>query len=240
MLIQRTKKAINIVYCLFCFLALCFGEQITHYNEKNVKLSLQTKGSSLSQTAAETWNKEKGKEPVFIAEASFDFPKKADAMEKVSRIMRSFSSMQGITYYSNLKNKVEILYPECYTVSGPTSKKAIPDDTTGSLNGKTLYFFQEDNSLGSSVYQAAYIQTENEIRLQMKNLQALSMGIIKAVKPENLYMTLVVTEQYDTMKLYILVQADVISLPLIEEYVTKSFTARLDAISAWFLREYEK
>lgn len=240
MLRHYTKKAVNIVYCLFCFLAFCFGEQITHYNEKNVTLSLQPKNSTLSMSAPDYWNREKGTEPVFVAEGYEEFPKVDNAMEKLSRIMRSFSTLQGITYYSNTKKKTEVLYPKCYTVNGPESKTAIPDDSSGTLNGKTLYFFQEDNSLGSSVYKATYTQTEHEIRLQMKNLQALQIGIIKSVKPENLYMTLVVSEQYDTIRLYILVQADVVSLPLIEEYVSKSFTSRLDAISAWFRTEYEK
>lgn len=218
---------------------LCFGEQITHYNEKNVSLTMQP-DAPLAKTADRLWKTEKGTEPVFIAEAAFEFDKTDNAMEKVSRIMRSFSTMQGITYYSNLKKKTQVLYPKCYTVANATSKTAIPDDTAGSANGKTLYFYQEDNSLGSSVYKAMYSQSGNEIMLQMKNMQALSAGLVKAVKPESLYMTLVVSEQYDTMKLYILVQADVVSLPLIEDYVTQSFTARLDAISAWFRTEYEK
>lgn len=218
---------------------LCVGEQITHYGEKNVSLTLQP-DTPLAKSADKLWKTEKGTEPVFIAEATFEFEKTDNGMEKVSRIMRSFSTMQGIQYYSNLKKKVQVLYPRCYTVANATSKTAIPDDITGPVNGKTLYFFQEDNSLGSSVYKAVYTQSGNEIMLQMKNMQALSTGLVKAVKPEGLYMTLVVSEQYDTMKLYILVQADVVSLPLIEDYVTQSFTARLDAISTWFRTEYEK
>lgn len=239
MLKKLSKKAINIVYCLFCFLTLCVGEQVTHYKEKNVTLALQPE-TTLAQKADDAWNAEKGKEPVFIAEAVFEFEKTENALEKVSRIMRSFSTMQGITYYSNLKKKTQVLYPKCYTVADATSKTAIPDNTSGSADGKTLYFFQEDNSFGSSVYEATYTETENEIMLQMKNIQALSFSFIKAVKPENLYMTLVVSEQYDTMKLYILVQADVVSFPLIDSYVVKSFNSRLDSISEWFMGEYEK
>lgn len=239
MIRHSERKAINVVYCLFCFLTLCSGEQVTHYKEKNVALSLQP-DTPLSQKADDFWYADKDEDPVFIAEAAFEFEKKENAMESVSRIMRAFSTMQGITYYSNLKGKTQVLYPKCYTVSGPSSKTAIPDDEEGSADGKTLYFFQEDNSFGSSVYEATYTQTENEIMLHMENLNPLTFSFIKAVKPGNLYMTLVVSEQYDTMKLYILVQADVVSFPLIDSYVTRSFNARLDSISKWFMGEYEK
>lgn len=240
MLKSSTKKAVNIVYCLFCFLALCTGEQVTHYKEKNVQLSLQPE-TPLCERASEYWSESKKSDPVFVAETTYEFEKKPDSMERVSRIMRAFSTMQGITYYSNLKKKNCVLYPQCYTISNPSSKKAVSDDASkGSIDGKTLYFYQEDNSFGASVYKADYTQTENEIMLHMENQQAMSFGLIKAVKPENLFMTLVVSEQYDKMVLYILVQADVVSIPLIDSYVVNSFNARLDAISAWFRTEYEK
>ncbi len=189
------------------------------------------------------WYTNHSKDPIFLAEAVYTVEKKAGTegvsqINEISRIGRSFSTMQGIEYYSNTRKKMTVLYDECYTVASPTNRSAIADQTTGSADGKTIYYFQKDKSFGKSLYAASYRQTENELCFSSKNLDALSFTIFKAVQPEDLYLNLLITEQDSYFTVYILAQADFASIPMIDDFLEKSFMARLEAVYSWFKDSY--
>lgn len=237
---NKAKKTIITTICLFCFVSVFSQTKIAdklQYKEKAMELTLYPKGN-LGSLVPSIWEKYSDKSPIFISEIIFEFPLKENSMESVSKILRSFSTMEGLEYYSNSKGKNEILYPNCYTVDNPTSRKKIPDQIDGSSNNKTIYMFQEDNSFGKTLYEVNYLETENEILFTAINLDPLSVGFIKAVKPYSLLITIAVEEESDRVSVYLSIQANFASFSLVDKTIQRSLTSRVDAIAEWFKRSY--
>ncbi len=214
------------------------GETRVHYKENNVKLELSA-GTQLEKRAAGLWSETHKSEPAFIAEALYTIPKKSQSnqIEELSVIARSFSKMQGMKYISS-DGKEEVLYPEVWSVENDKSKKAVPDRTSGPVDGQTFYMWQKDQSFGGSIYQVYMEMTENQILLSELNLNPLYLAIVKAVDAKNLQVTLVITDKGSELSIYVLVKASVLKVPFIDNMVKSSFSSRLEAVANWFIRSY--
>lgn len=223
----------------------------TFLNDEVVKLSL-TPNTELSRKAVATWNSPEGN-PKFTTENLF-FLKKATlvanssnsencdtSINAVSKVVRSISKMKGMQYYSNGDKKWETLYHKSNLIDSLKTKRAIPDDLQGSANGKSYYCIQEDNSFGTCVYKLDYLQREgnlNEVSVCFTNAEPLKYGPITAVKPGNVKINLVVTEQDSYYIVYMFVQAKYPSIPFLESRLNRSFNARVDAIYKWFTMSF--
>lgn len=221
----------------------------TFNNEKDVRLTL-TPDTPLAKEAVHAWSSENSDKPAFLAENLYLLKKATlianssskenidTSLSAVSRIIRSISKMQGMQYYSNGDKKWETLYHQSYLVDSLENKKRIDDKTEGSSNGMQLYCLQEDNSFGTCIYRLNYRETEQEVSVSFTNAESLKYGPIKAVKPNNLKISLVVIESGDYYLVYMLVQAKYISFPLLEGRLNRSFNARIDAIYKWFTFQF--
>lgn len=239
----RTKKVLALsLGFLLCTLAFSQTSQRLLYKEPGAKPQLAP-DTELGADCWKGWYSNHSNDPVFLAEAVYTVQKKPGTegisqIDVISRIGRQFSTMEGIEYYSNTRKKMAVLYDECYTVTGPNNRGRIADRTEGSADGKTIYYIQKDKSFGRALYGATYRQTETELCFSSKNMDALSFTMFKAVKPEDLYLNLLITEQDDSFTVYILAQADFASIPMIDQFLEKSFMARLDAVYTWFKESY--
>ncbi len=240
---NQTKKVLAVsLGFLLCTLAFSQTAQRLLYKEPGAKPALAP-ATELGTDCWDGWYATHSHDPVFLAEALYTVQKKpgtegTSQIDVISRIGRSFSTMQGLEYYSNTRKKMAVLYDECYTVSSPSDRSRTADRTGGSADGKTIYYIQKDKSFGRALYGATYRQTETELCFSSKNIDPLSFTVFKAVKPEDLYLTLLITEQEDSFTVYILAQADFASIPMIDQFLEKSFMARLDAVYTWFKESY--
>lgn len=181
-------------------------------------------------------------EPIFIAESLF-YLKKADGDSEneiplISRLMRRFSTMQGIEYYSNSSGKTETLYSQSHTIADAESMRRIPDRTDEPADNLTLYLYQEDNSFGETVYEGNIRQRENEVALVLHNVKPVKFSFITAVKKSNLTMSFLFIDKGDYILTYIFAQLKFPALSIFEEKVNESFRARIDAIYDWFEASY--
>ena len=74
------------------------GERIV-YKESDMTPSL-IPISKISQEVVSYWNNTYDKQPIFMAEMLYEIPSSNVDMKEVSKILRSFSTMEGIEYYS--------------------------------------------------------------------------------------------------------------------------------------------
>lgn len=240
---SNSRKALAL--CLgFLFSTFAFSQtsQRLLYKEADAKPQLYPE-TTVGSDCWNAWYENHTTDPIFLAEAVYTIPKKpgtegTSQINEISRIGRSFSTMQGLEYYSNTRKKMAVLYDECYTVSDLQSRKRVADQTSGSAGGKTVFYIQKDKSFGRALYAARYTQTEDELCFTSVNQDPLSFSVFKAVKPQDLYLTVLITEHDDYFSVYILAQADFASIPLIDEFLEKSFMARLDAVYTWFKESY--
>ena len=211
-------------------------------NDTPVSLSL-TPATELGSLSVTHWdNSEK---PRLTTEKLFYVEKKSLGLEneqlssintaKVSKIIRSISTMKGTEYYSNRHKKWETLYHDAYLVKSPSQKTKIEDDTEGSAEGKTLYCMQDDNSFGECYYKLDYHERENEVSVCFDNFEPLKFGIITAAKAHNVKINLVVVDEGEYFLVYLIAQAYYPRVSLLEEKMIDSFNARVDSIYKWFV-----
>lgn len=213
-------------------------------NDNKVELQF-TPDTELSSLAINHWdNSEK---PRLTTEKLFYFDKKTLTanggqlsdinIAKVSKVIRSISTMKGTEYYSNRHKKWETLYHEAYLVKSPSEKTKIPDDTEGSAEGKTLYCMQDDNSFGECYYKLDYHERENEVSVCFDNFEPLKFGPITAAKAHNVKINLVVVDEGDHFLVYLMVQAYYPRIAMLENKMIDSFNARVDSIYKWFVAQ---
>lgn len=224
---------------MFSFLAgEKIGERIV-YKESDMSPSL-VPISEISQEVVNYWKDTYDRKPVFVTEMLYEIPSSNVDMKEVSKILRSFSTMEGIEYYSNSRGKYDILYDACYTISDLDSLKKIPDNQEEDANGLKLYMFQNDNSFGETPYEVTFWQTDSEVGMNFVNKGPLYVKFVKGVKEENLCLTLYTKKENDKLLVYILAQADFAAVPFVQTKIRDSLTARIEALFNWFEGRYNE
>ncbi len=201
--------------------------------EVNLKLIPETK---LSAKIIEAWAEDENL-PSLIGENLYLVSKQKISIEEASIILRSVSKMEGMEYYSNRAKKITTLYKNAYCIAGPNDKTQVPDNTEGNADGLVQFCLLNDNSLGEVSYKVSYCQTESEISMNLVNTTAVTYGPVKAVKPGNLSISLVMTICDDYVIVYMNLKAKFLSLGFLEKRIQRSLLSRLDAIFSWFSEE---
>ncbi|MCQ2575403.1 MAG: hypothetical protein MJ162_01590 [Treponema sp.] len=156
----------------------------------------------------------------------------------VSKVVRSFSKMQGMKYYSTTHKKEKVLYDRAYTINSVSDKKAVSDKTDGSSDGLTLYCLQNDASFGETVYRLNYCESENSLYVVFENQSTMGLSFIKAIEPSNLKIHISVTDCGDYLLLYLATDANCVKFPGMKNKVKDSLNSRMDAVYKWFIRQF--
>lgn len=208
--------------------------QRSFYGKKNVKLELFPDTQAGRDTAA-NWDGKK--EPVFIVESLYLIPvtdeKNTADINDVSLVLRSFSKMTGMRYYSNSRKRYETLYTDVHCVNNPEEKKSVPDPLDVSADALVSYVYQKDRSLSGCVYRFSFFQTQNEIGARAVNTDEVQYKGFSILKPEHLVLNVHAVQTKEGIVFYILVRADAAKIPLVSEKLAKSYGSRADAIYEW-------
>lgn len=208
--------------------------QRSFYGKKNVKLELFPDTQAGRDTAA-NWDRKK--EPVFIVESLYLIPvtdeKTTADINDISLVLRSFSKMTGMRYYSNSRKRYETLYTDVHCVNNPEEKKSVPDPLDVSADALVSYVYQKDRSLSGCVYRFSFFQTQNEIGARAVNTDEVQYKGFSILKPEHLVLNVHAVQTKEGIVFYILVRADAAKIPLVSEKLAKSYGSRADAIYEW-------
>ena len=93
----------------------------------------------------------------------------------------------------------------------------------------------DDNSFGETRYKLVYRQSETELLTCFKTTDDMGLGLIRAIEPGNLCISLLVQPCEDGIVVYLCADLDSKNMPGIKAKITESITARMDAISRWFI-----
>lgn len=181
---------------------------------------------------------------VFLVESLYLYKKPDSAKEisvkEVGKILRSLSTLKGIQYYSETSNKFKVLYKESY-VTEKTNKKVVLPDPVGDLTGELeIYALMEDNMLGKNLYRFLYMEDGDSTGFYANNIDKMNFGLIKIVEPENMRISLIVTDLGDYLLAYGVIGLDFFVIPGMENMINSSFTNRADAFFVWFMENLKK
>lgn len=170
----------------------------------------------------------------YTYEALYYIPQRM-TVQKASEIARSISKMVTIDYYSNTRRKITKLYKKAGMVEAENSSKIIADYNYGNCDGKTCYCLMDDASFGVTHYRLDYKQAESELLTVFTNTDDMGLGPIRAIMPKDLVINLLIQECDDGMVVYLCADLDSKKMPGVRGKITESMTARMDAISGWFV-----
>ena len=180
-----------------------------------------------------------GEEAPFFSESLYLYKKDetsgtADDLANVSRILRSISRLEGISYYSTSRKQLRILYEKSYAIEDKKSKKRTVDPVSGSADGVSILAFQKDLTFGECVYQYKYRQNDDSVAFYSCNLDPMSYAFIRVIDPDKLRNSLVVQDLGDYLLVYGITRANFAAIPGLETKINASFSTRMEAVYDWF------
>lgn len=261
----KLKKALVLFLSLFCYIFLLsseennvkipkledlFSEQIVQklkekkelriFNYETDTLKVELAPNTITKTLIENlWTKEE--EPLLSVEALYyvtDVEKQNN--DKIRQIIQSVSKMEGIEYYSNRKEKYEILYKKNYCIDNVQDKNKVPDKIDDKIDGKKVLILQDDNSFGEYASNLEYFEKGNDLGFVCTNVEDISILFFKGAKKEDLKIFLMIENLGEELVLYSRIVVDFPKYPTIEKFMKNSLSARLDAITKWFIDLYIK
>ena len=155
-----------------------------------------------------------------------------------SRIMQTISKMQGMTYFSNTKNKRPVLYEKAYRVESKENPVKVEDDVSEEADGKTIITYMEDASFGPCKYTISYHVNNNTLHVRFLNIDVMGIGPIKALQQGNLMMNVLVVDCGDCFVLYLGTDVDCIKFPGVKGKLEDSLVSRLEAMYEWFIKQF--
>jgi len=155
-------------------------------------------------------------------------------------ILRSLSRLEGLEYYSNSRKTMRTLYKSSYAVESEENRTRIADPVSAPADGLSVVAIQEDLTFGEYAYRYDYRQTDDTAAFYSTNIDSLSYGFIRIIKPGNLRIALLVHDLGDYLLVYNLTRAEFLAIPGMEKKLNASFSSRADAVYGWFVDEYEQ
>lgn len=155
----------------------------------------------------------------------------------ISRICRSVSKMEGMTYMSSSKKKEVVLYDKAYMTDGVKGPK-IADLNTGNADGQVSYCMQNDNTFGECNYRLNYYQSEKEMMAVFTNTTVVGLGPFKAIYPDLMRINILVIDLGEDILFYICCDLDSVKFPGIKNQITDSMTSRMNAVYNWFIKQF--
>lgn len=266
-MIKTKKKAWIFFLCLFSFFINVISQEIDDYpkleeiidsqylsvlreNNKIDRFFTEKDNSDfqfypkleLSINSTKKWKNTRKDIPNYTIESIYRLPKdtfldKKTEDERIKKILRSVSKMEGIQYYSNSRKRIETLYSKAYIVNNPTERKKIPDNLN--FNENPIYVLLDDKSFGEYVSEINNYSKGYENCFEYINVDNINYGIIKAVEPYNMQVFLDVINCKDEIIVYIYIQAKMDVPALFKNKIYDSFIARTDALFDWFSKIYK-
>ena len=161
--------------------------------------------------------------------------------DDISIVFRSISKMEGMRYHFAEKKNGDVLYKKAYTIASKNSDEKIPDQISGSADGKVLYCYQQDHTYGDTKYILHYYQNENMLYANFLNTIPMSYMGVKAVMDEKLQLNVLSIDCGDSLLLYLSTDVDAKTVPLfnVRKQIEDSMVDRMDAIYRWFMVQFE-
>ncbi len=195
---------------------------------------------AVPQRLAQQWTKDS---PVFLIETLYLYEKKADTkknVEKISRTLRAVSDLTGLQYYSSSRKKMRTLYESSYVIDSPAAKNRQPDPLDNTEKDFSVYALQKDLTFGKHIYRYRFLFDEDSSGFISTNTDTLKYSVFKAVKPEDLQVSIAVTDMGGYLLIHGLTRADFTSLSILKKRVQNSFKTRGEAVLQWFIKKYEE
>jgi hypothetical protein len=173
----------------------------------------------------------------FLPRASVDSnPARESELAAIYGLLRSFSSLEGIEYYSASRKTMRTFYAESYRIADPTSRTRVPDPPPpkpGAIPAsEVLFSYQRDLSFGANVYRYDFSTRRDAIAFTCVNQTRMSYGIMPVLAPKALATRVLIIRASDGILFYAASGAD--APGIFRAKLNDSFGNRAEALFGWF------
>lgn len=151
--------------------------------------------------------------------------------------LNSFSSMEGLEYFSANKDRMTLYLEECFLVEKKGKKKALENPVFTQLPEEINYIiYQKDTTFGSNWYSVTTKVFEDAIWLSMTNISSMKYFFIPIMGKGDIKIDIIIIPDGDTIKLYTLSQLQKAVSNILGKkiYLPGVFDHRVSAIQGWF------
>ena len=154
--------------------------------------------------------------------------------------LNSFSSMEGIEYYSANKDRMTLYLEKCFLVKKKGKKTPIENPVFSQLPDEIDYvIYQKDTTFGSNWYSVTTKVSEDALWLSMTNIGSMKYFFIPIMGKGDIKIDIIIIPDGDTIKLYTLSQlkkavSNVLGKKI---YLPGVFDHRVSAIQGWFAHQ---
>ena len=182
-------------------------------------------------------------EALFVLERPEGAPSSGDAtleFTRISQILTSLSSLQGIEYWSESRKAWRTFYAESWRIDDATARNRLPDSPRRvGAEGLTLYAWQKDLSFGGNVYRYEYAvagsrEAPSALLVTQTNLTRMSYGLIPLVGAEGLETRILIIQAREGILFYAASAANSPPIPILSGKLQDSFSNRAAALFKWF------
>lgn len=154
--------------------------------------------------------------------------------------LNSFSSMEGIEYYSANKDRMTLYLEECFLVEKKGKKTALDNPVYSKLPDEINYIiYQKDTTFGSNWYSVTTKVSKDAIWLSMTNISSMKYFFIPIMRKGDIRIDIILIPDGDTLKLYTLSQLKKAVSKVFGKkiYLPGVFDHRVSAIQGWFAHQ---
>ncbi len=159
-------------------------------------------------------------------------------IKEAARIFTSVSEMKGMEYYSTTRKKYAELYKTAGFVKSLEEPEFVNDYKLSECDRKTFYALLDDKSFGKNIYRLDYRQNENTLFVRLSNADPMGIGSIKAVRPYNMVMNILLVDEGDQLEIYLGTDVNMKKIPGMKKQISDSLVSRMDAIYKWLLEKF--
>lgn len=153
-------------------------------------------------------------------------------------ILRSISTLQGLTYYSASRGKNRLLFEESWAIANSSEPGiALPDPIVDDIVPlDAILIHQKDKSFGSNQSRVTYSSAGNDMSIAIENLTPMRYkGLIRVVNPGKMQSRIVVVPVREGLLIYGAMAAKTLNVKAFLKRAESSFTNRIIALTEWYL-----
>jgi hypothetical protein len=155
-------------------------------------------------------------------------------------LIHQFRTMEGIPYFSATRGKVRVLFTSSHVVKGLSDRTILADPHYPTIEPThDLYLEQDDTTFGKNLYLVTVKGLEGgAIELTMSNVEKVWYGIVPALGPGALQLTIVIQPSADGKYLYFYGNVGINASKGfgLEKKVRTSFYNRIIALYNWYTK----
>jgi len=153
-------------------------------------------------------------------------------------ILRSISTLQGLTYYSASRGENRLLFEESWTIASQSeSEIALPDPIVDGIAPlDAILIHQKDKTFGSNQSRVTYSSVGHDISIAIENLTPMRYkGLIRVINPGKMQSRIIVVPVQEGLLVYGAMAAKTMNVKAFLKRAEASFTNRIIALTEWYL-----